>query len=65
MAGRGLKTEAIYFHAYPYTSEEALGKVKKLASLLAPYKHGHAPVGVPFTDPSCGSRITVRKTSIP
>ncbi|MCH3906690.1 MAG: tRNA 4-thiouridine(8) synthase ThiI [Sphaerochaeta sp.] len=51
MAGRGLKTEAIYFHAYPYTSEEALGKVKKLASLLAPYNMGMRLWVVPFTEP--------------
>jgi thiamine biosynthesis protein ThiI len=50
MAGRGLKMEAIYFHAYPYTSEEALGKVKKLSSLLAPYNQGMRLHVVPFTD---------------
>lgn len=50
MAGRGLKTEAVYFHAYPYTSEQALGKVKKLASILAPYNMGMRLWVVPFTD---------------
>ncbi|MFA6845139.1 MAG: tRNA uracil 4-sulfurtransferase ThiI [Sphaerochaetaceae bacterium] len=50
MAGRGLKTEAIYFHAYPYTSELALDKVKKLASLLAPFNQGMRLFVVPFTE---------------
>ena len=50
MAGRGLKMEAIYFHAYPYTSQEALDKVKKLASILAPYNQGMRLHVVPFTD---------------
>jgi len=50
MAGRGLKMEAIYFHAYPYTSEQALDKVKKLSSLLSPYNMGMRLWVVPFTD---------------
>ncbi|HPZ16357.1 MAG TPA: THUMP domain-containing protein, partial [Sphaerochaeta sp.] len=37
MAQRGLRMECIYFHAYPYTSDEALEKVITLASLIAPY----------------------------
>ncbi|MCX7025455.1 MAG: tRNA 4-thiouridine(8) synthase ThiI [Spirochaetes bacterium] len=37
MAKRGLSIEALYFHAYPYTSDEALGKVKRLAELVADY----------------------------
>ncbi|WP_320130831.1 tRNA uracil 4-sulfurtransferase ThiI [uncultured Sphaerochaeta sp.] len=51
MAQRGLKLECIYFHAYPYTSELALEKVKKLASLVAPYLQGTRLHVVPFTDP--------------
>lgn len=50
MAGRGLKMEAVYFHAYPYTSQEALDKVKKLASILAPYNQGMRLHVVPFTE---------------
>ena len=40
MAKRGLKMDCLYFHAYPYTSNEAKEKVKKLASLIAPYLNG-------------------------
>lgn len=50
MAKRGMKADAIYFHAYPYTSDEALEKVKKLASLIAPYMQGMRLFVVPFTD---------------
>ena len=49
MAKRGLKLDAIYFHAYPYTSELALDKVKKLASIIAPYLGGMRLFVVPFT----------------
>ena len=51
MAKRGLKMDCIYFHAYPYTSELALDKVKKLASLIAPYLQGTRLHVVPFTNP--------------
>lgn len=50
MAKRGMKLDCIYFHAYPYTSELALEKVKKLASLIAPYLGGTRLYVVPFTD---------------
>lgn len=36
MAKRGMKLDCCYFHAYPYTSEMALEKVKKLASSSPP-----------------------------
>ncbi len=49
MAKRGIKLDCIYFHAYPYTSEMALEKVKKLASLIAPYLQGTRLFVVPFT----------------
>ncbi|AEC01752.1 tRNA uracil 4-sulfurtransferase ThiI [Parasphaerochaeta coccoides] len=49
MASRGLALESVYFHAYPYTSDEALEKVKTLASLIAPYTHGMHLHVVPFT----------------
>lgn len=39
-AKRGMKIEAIHFHSYPFTSEAALDKVKKLASLVAEYNNG-------------------------
>lgn len=50
MAQRGLRMECVYFHAYPYTSDEALEKVKTLASLIAPYLQGTRLHVVPFTD---------------
>lgn len=50
MARRGLKQECIYFHAYPYTSEMALEKVKSLAAILSPYLQGTRLHVVPFTD---------------
>ena len=49
MAKRGLKLDCCYFHAYPYTSEMALEKVKKLASLITPYLQGTRLFVVPFT----------------
>lgn len=49
MAQRGLKQECIYFHAAPYTSEQALDKVAKLASLIAPYLQGTRLHVVSFT----------------
>ena len=49
MAKRGLKLDCCYFHAYPYTSELALEKVKKLASIIAPYLQGTRLFVVPFT----------------
>ncbi len=49
MAKRGIKLDCCYFHAYPYTSEMALEKVKKLASIIAPYLQGTRLFVVPFT----------------
>jgi len=49
MAQRGLKQECIYFHAAPYTSERALEKVAKLASIIAPFLQGTRLHVVPFT----------------
>ncbi len=50
MAKRGLHQECLYFHAYPYTSEQALQKVKDLARLLAPYFSGTTLHVVNFTE---------------
>lgn len=50
MATRGLRQDAVYFHTYPYTSDEALGKVKDLAEILSPYLSGTRLYVVPFTD---------------
>ena len=37
MAKRGLRFDALHFHSYPYTSEQAKEKVVKLASILKKY----------------------------
>ena len=50
MAKRGLKLDAVYFHAYPYTSNEAKEKVIELARILAPYCGGINLFIVPFTE---------------
>lgn len=50
MASRGMKLECIYFHAYPYTSDMALEKVKMLASKIAPYLQGTRLHVVGFTE---------------
>ncbi|MDD3822863.1 MAG: tRNA uracil 4-sulfurtransferase ThiI [Sphaerochaetaceae bacterium] len=50
MAKRGLRQEAVYFHAYPYTSDEAKEKVLALAKILSPYCSGITVHVVPFTD---------------
>ena len=49
MAKRGLKLDAVYFHAYPYTSDEAKEKVVQLARILAPWNGGMNLFVVPFT----------------
>jgi thiamine biosynthesis protein ThiI len=40
LASRGMLIEAVYFHAYPYTSEEARRKVIKLAEIVGGYSQG-------------------------
>lgn len=50
MAKRGLKLDCLYFHAYPYTSDQALQKVKDLAKLLGPSLQGTTLDVVNFTD---------------
>ncbi len=50
MAKRGLRMDAVYFHAYPYTSDDALLKVKSLAEKIAPYLSGLSLFVVSFTD---------------
>ncbi len=37
MMRRGMKIECIYFHSYPYTSDEAQKKVEDLAKILSAY----------------------------
>ena len=50
MAKRGLRQEAVYFHTYPYTSDEARQKVIDLAKILSPYLSGVTLHIVGFTD---------------
>ncbi len=49
MAKRGLKLEAVYYHTYPYTSDEAKQKVVTLAETLAPYLNSVTLHIIPFT----------------
>lgn len=48
-AKRGLKLDAVYFHTYPYTSEDSHDKVKTLSKLLSPYTSGLNLFSVDFT----------------
>jgi tRNA uracil 4-sulfurtransferase len=50
MARRGLALEACYFHAYPYTSQEAQDKVVSLAKVIATYTGRLVLWTVPFTE---------------
>jgi tRNA uracil 4-sulfurtransferase len=50
MAARGLALEALYFHAYPYTSKEAQDKVASLARIVATYSGGLVLWTAPFTE---------------
>lgn len=50
IAKRGVKIEAVYFHAPPYTSERAKQKVVDLAKLVAKYSGPIKLHVVNFTD---------------
>jgi thiamine biosynthesis protein ThiI len=50
MARRGMALDALYFHAYPYTSQEAQDKVIRLARVLSTYAGNLALWTVPFTE---------------
>lgn len=50
MAARGLWLDAVYFHAYPYTSNEAREKVISLARVVASYTGGMSLWTIPFTE---------------
>ena len=49
MASRGMRIEAVYFHAYPYTSDQALDKTISLAKTLSGYNLGIVLFIVNFT----------------
>ena len=50
MAKRGLRLDAVYFHTYPYTSEQAKEKVHAIAGKLSAFLCGVDLFIVPFTD---------------
>ena len=50
MASRGMNLEAIYFHSYPYTSEQAKEKVVELCRLVSHYAGRMQLHVVNFTD---------------
>ncbi|MDR1929889.1 MAG: tRNA 4-thiouridine(8) synthase ThiI [Treponema sp.] len=50
MAGRGMGIDAIYFHARPYTPEEARDKVVSLAEIVGRYTMGIKLYIVGFTE---------------
>lgn len=49
MFSRGMALDAAYFHAYPYTSEEARQKALRLAGILGPYGLGMRLYTLGFT----------------
>jgi thiamine biosynthesis protein ThiI len=49
MASRGMGLDAVYFHAYPYTSEEARQKVLALAARVGRYSLGIRLYTLSFT----------------
>lgn len=50
MAKRGMKLEAVHFHSYPYTSEQAKEKVIELTRLVGEYTGGIKLHIVSFTE---------------
>jgi len=49
MASRGMALDAVYFHAYPYTSGEAREKTVKLAETVGRYTQGMTLFVIGFT----------------
>ncbi|MFP3040646.1 tRNA 4-thiouridine(8) synthase ThiI [Treponema primitia] len=50
MASRGMKIDAVYFHAYPYTSEEARQKAIDLAGIVGRFSLGIRLYTVGYTE---------------
>ena len=50
MLRRGMTIDAVYFHAYPYTSDEAREKVEHLAEILSHYGLRVHINTIPFTE---------------
>ena len=59
MAGRGMRLDAVYFHTPPYTGDDALRKVERLAGILGRYALNVRLHAVSFTEVErriqCGS----------
>ena len=49
MASRGMALDAVYFHAYPYTSDEARNKTIELARIVGRYTRGITLYVINFT----------------
>jgi len=49
MASRGMSLDAVYFHAYPYTSDEAKEKARALAEIVGRYALGIRFFTINFT----------------
>ena len=49
MGKRGMPMDHVYFHSYPYTSDDALAKVERLAELLDRYVPGARLYTLSFT----------------
>ena len=64
MAKRGAYIEALYFHTYPYTSDQSLDKVKELAQRLSAYLPSIKLHIVPFTDIQLFIRENCRKEEV-
>jgi thiamine biosynthesis protein ThiI len=50
LAGRGMGIDAVYFHAHPYTSDEARDKVVDLAEIIGSYALGVKLYIIGFTE---------------
>jgi thiamine biosynthesis protein ThiI len=50
MIGRGMGLDAVYFHAWPYTSDEARQKVVKLSEIVGSYGMGVRLHTINFTE---------------
>jgi thiamine biosynthesis protein ThiI len=49
MAGRGMSLDAVYYHAFPYTQEEAKEKTVKIAKILGRFTQGIRLYVINFT----------------
>ncbi len=64
MGKRGAYLEAVYFHTYPYTSDQSLDKVRELAERLSLYLPSIKLHIVPFTDIQIYIRENCRKEEV-